>query len=1229
MVFRVYVEKRPGFRQEAAALSREIHQYLGIKGLVSLRIINRYDAEGVSQEVFNQAVNTVFSEPQLDTYDHSLVWPKDARVFAVEALPGQFDQRADSAEQCIQLMTAGERPLVRCAKVYVLEGELTGDDVDSIKKYVINPVESREAAFALPQSLKMHLQPPEDIPVLEGFRAMDTKQLQALLADMALAMDLDDLQFVQQHFLSLKRDPTETELKVMDTYWSDHCRHTTFLTELRDVAIEDETVQQSYDKFLALKEKLGRKKPPTLMEAGTIAAKALKEEGVLEHLDESEEINACTVRIKADTVKGEEDWLLLFKNETHNHPTEIEPFGGAATCIGGAIRDPLSARSYVYAGMRVSGAADPTQPLDQTIKGKLPQRKICTGAAAGFSSYGNQIGLTTGLVKEFYHPGFAAKRLEAGAVLGAAPLAHVRRERPAPGDIVILLGGRTGRDGIGGATGSSMAHTVESVDTCASQVQKGNAPEERKLQRLFLNPQVTLLIKRCNDFGAGGVSVAVGELADGLDIDLNKVPRKYEGLNGTELAISESQERMAVVVEAKDVEDFCRLAEKENLEATPVAVVTEEKRMVMRWRGQKIVDLDRAFLSSNGAKKTMDVRVSKAQDWQYRAKGGFKEEITAFMESLDGCSQRGLGERFDSTIGAATVLMPFGGKHQDTPPCAMVHTLPVPGGTTTASYMAYGYNPHISQKSPYHGAYLAVVESVTNLVAAGADFEHVYLSFQEYFPRPGADPQRWGLPLASLMGALRAQMELKVAAIGGKDSMSGTFDDLDVPPTLISFAVTWDHMDKAMAPAFQFNVGSGVVWLKPEMGSDGLPTAEGIKKVYDTIKDMRQEGRLLSMCAVGDGGVAAAVEKMCRGGDAGFAFEDTWSVEELFQYAYGSIVAEVSSTTGLEDVLLGITQKRRVLEYLGDSVSLDTLNKKSEEKLEGVYPVNALTPETPVSNYRYEGRRMKGMPHAKPRVLIPAFPGTNCEIDTARAFEEAGAQADILVIRNLTPQDVAASVEEMVLRLNKAQMVLIPGGFSGGDEPEGSAKLITSFFRSPRVREAVEELLNTRQGLMGGICNGFQALVKLGLLPYGRIMDTDVDSPTLTYNLIGRHQSRMVRVKTCSNLSPWFLEQEVGETMAIALSHGEGRFVCAPSLLEKLSRSGQIATQYVDDNGEATMDIRFNPPGSVGAVEALTSPDGRVLGRMGHSERIRKGLYKNLPIYKDDPLFRSAVRYFE
>ncbi len=1229
MVFRVYVEKRPGFRQEAAGLLREIHQYLNIRGLSSLRIINRYDAEGISREVFNRAVETVFSEPQLDTCDHTLLWPKQARVFAVEALPGQFDQRADSAEQCIQLMTAGERPLVRCAKVYMLEGELTGEDVDSIKRYVINPVESREASFALPQSLKMHLQPPEDIPVLEGFRQMDHHQLKSLLENMALAMDMDDIQFVQQHFIHEQRDPTETEIRVMDTYWSDHCRHTTFLTELTDVRIEEEAVQQSYNKFLALKDRLGRQAPPTLMEAGTIAAKALKKDGLLPHLDESEEINACTVRIKADTPRGEEDWLLLFKNETHNHPTEIEPFGGAATCIGGAIRDPLSARSFVYASMRVTGAADPNQTLNETIKGKLPQRKICTGAAAGFSSYGNQIGLATGLVKEFYHPGFAAKRLEAGAVLGAAPLHHVRRERPAPGDIVILLGGRTGRDGIGGATGSSKAHTVESVDTCASQVQKGNAPEERKLQRLFLNPQVTLLIKRCNDFGAGGVSVAVGELADGLDIDLDKVPRKYEGLNGTELAISESQERMAVVVEAKDVEGFCLLAEKENLEATPIAVVTEEKRMVMRWRGQKIVDLDRAFLSSNGAKKTMDVHVKKAEDWQYHPKGNFKQEMEAFMGSLEGCSQRGLGERFDSTIGAATVLMPFGGKHQDTPPCAMVHTLPVPGGTQTASYMAYGYNPHISQKSPYHGAYLAVVESVANLVAAGADFEHVYLSFQEYFPRPGDDPQRWGLPLASLMGALKAQMELGVAAIGGKDSMSGTFDNLDVPPTLISFAVTWDHMDKAMAPAFQFNIGLGVVWLRPELDEDGLPTADSLKAVFARVKELRKQGRLLSMCAVGAGGAAAAVEKMCRGGDAGFVFEDRWTVEELFQYAYGSIVAEVSFTTGLEDILLGTTQKRRVMEHLGNSVSLDTLNKLSEEKLEGVYPVNALTPESPVSNYRYEGRRMKGMPHARPRVLIPAFPGTNCELDTARAFEEAGAQPDILVIRNLTPQHVAQSVEEMARRIEKAQMVLIPGGFSGGDEPEGSAKLITSFFRSPRVREAVEELLNTRKGLMGGICNGFQALIKLGLVPYGRIMDTDVDSPTLTYNLIGRHQSRMARVKTCSNLSPWFLEQQVGDIMPIALSHGEGRFVCAPSLLEKLSRSGQIAAQYVDDNGEATMDIRFNPPGSAGAVEGITSPDGRVLGRMGHSERIRKGLYKNLPVYKDDPLFRSAVKYFE
>ena len=1226
MVDRIFVEKRAGFRQEAAALMRELRTYLKLAGLSDVRIVHRYDVENVSQEVFSRAAATIFSEPAVDVSDFTLTLPKDARVFAVEALPGQFDQRADSAAQCIQLITLKERPRVKYARVFVLSGDLTRDDIERVKQYVINPVECREASMALSTTLAPEVPAPLPVACLNGFGELDAPALQDVLERYDLAMDMDDLKFVQAHFLKEKRDPTLTELRVMDTYWSDHCRHTTFSTELKNVAIADPVIKASFDEYLKLRDRLKSTRPPTLMDAATIAMKALKNEDRLSHLDDSEEINACTLRIAVDTAKGPEDWLLLFKNETHNHPTEIEPFGGAATCIGGAIRDPLSARGYVYASMRVTGAADPTEDISLTMPGKLPQRKICIGAADGFSSYGNQIGLATGMVREMYHPGYAAKRLETGAVLGAVSCKNVIRERPAQRDIVILVGGRTGRDGIGGATGSSKSHTVLSVERNFAQVQKGNAPEERKLQRLFLNPLAAQLIKRCNDFGAGGVAVAIGELADGLDIDLDKVPLKYAGLDGTEIAISESQERMAVVVAPEDADDFCQMAHDENLEATAVAVVTNDNRLVMRWQGQTIVDLDRAFLSSNGAAKQTDVTVAPSQDWQRKVQGSFAEQLTRWASSLNGSSQRGLAERFDATIGAASVLMPFGGRHQMTAPDAMVHGLPVPGGTDTASYMAFGCNPAILEKSPYHGAYLAVVESVTCLIAGGASLGHIYLSLQEYFARPGRDPERFGAPLAALLGAQRAQMELGIAAIGGKDSMSGTFEQLDVPPTLISFAVTWDDKKHALSPEFK-RAASRVVWMRPKTGADGLPIADALKSLYEEVGQLMRSGRVLSALSVRGGGAAGAVFNACLGNNIGFTFHDNWDESELFGYAYGSIILEMADNDPVFGETLGRTGGSNI-QLQGSIVPLGMLQQTFENVLEKVYPANAMSPEAPAPEVATYANRSKGPSFARPRVLIPVFPGTNCELDTARAFEKAGAAPDIFIVRNTQPGDTAQSVAAMAQKLQRSQIVLIPGGFSGGDEPDGAGKMIAAFLRNPQIADAMEEFLSKRMGLLGGICNGFQALIKLGLLPYGHIVPMEEGDLTLTHNLIGRHQSRIVRVKTCSTLSPWFLKQEVGDIMPLPVSHGEGRLICSPSRLQELAKNGQIAAQYVDLQGYPSMSILFNPSGSSGAVEALSSPDGRIMGRMGHSERMLRGLYRNIPGVQDDPLFASAVAYF-
>ncbi len=1225
MVDRIYVEKKPDLAVEAQALAAELRQYAGLDGLVSLRIVNRYDVQGLTADAFDLAVRTVFSEPQTDIVSRELTLAADEHRFALEYLPGQYDQRADAAAQCIQMQTLGARPKVRTAKVYVLCGKLTAADIAAAKGYLLNPVESREASEALPATLDARVPEPEKTPVLQGFRDVDGEAAQRFCREYQLAMEADDLAVCVRYFRAEGRDPTLAELKVIDTYWSDHCRHTTFLTELTNVRCDDPAIRATLNQFNDHREALGGK-PLTLMRVATQAAKVLEERGGLKRREDSEENNACTLRVKANAPGGEEDWLLFFKNETHNHPTEIEPFGGAATCLGGAIRDPLSARGYVYAGMRVTGGADPTMPVEDTLPGKLPQRSIAQGAAAGFSSYGNQIGVPTGMVREVYHPGYVAKRLEAGAVLGAAKADHVRRERPAPGDVILLVGGRTGRDGCGGATGSSQAHTVDAVDEFASQVQKGNAPEERKLQRLFRDPAATRLIKRCNDFGAGGVSVAIGELAPGLLINLDKVPVKYQGLTGTELAISESQERMAVVVDKADVAAFIALAEGENVEATAVAEVTASPRLVMTWQGDTIVDLARAFLDENGAKKRMDAEIAPSRPWHAAIPGTFTEGMMALASDLNACSQRGLVERFDATVGAGTVLMPLGGKHQMTPPAAMVHALPVPGGTGPCSFMAPGFNPMISEQSPYHGAYLAVIESVASLVAAGAPHEDIYLSMQEFFPRPGRDPVRWGMPLAALLGAYRAQMDLKCGAIGGKDSMSGTFEQLDVPPTLISFAVTTGEAGHAVSPEFK-QPGRRVAWLKPDIGPDGLPVAASQLAVFAQAEALLKSGRAVSCGVPAQGGAALACVQMALGNGIGLAFADDVALEDLFQYAYGSLILEMADDDGA-GVTLGYTTADPALTLGGETVLLSDFRQAYDARLEPVYPVRKGGPAADVPMVTVRRAAAKGPRIAKPRVLIPAFPGTNCEWDTARAFEEAGAETEIFLVRNLSPGMVAESVHGMAERVKKAQIVMIPGGFSGGDEPDGSGRFIMAFFRAAPVRDAVEELLGARDGLLGGICNGFQALLKLGLLPFGRYMAPDADSPTLSMNTIGRHQSRLVRVRASANFSPWFSGHKIGDCYTVPISHGEGRFLCRRELLDALAASGQIAMQYADLDGKPTMDIDFNPSGSAWAVEALTSPDGRVMGRMGHAERMLDHLYQNVPHGGRDPMFRAAVGYF-
>ena len=1240
-VYRCYSEKRPGFDVEARGLFDSLHNLLEIQSLSGVRYLCRYDVEGVDEAVYERAKHIVFSEPMADVcYDEAFPLPEGPHaVLAVEPLPGQFDQRADSCAQCIQLMTQGERPAVAAAKVYVLEGTLSDADLAKIRTYLINPVEAREASMDKPQTLHAVYEIPTEVASVLGFVQMDAGALDALRQSMGLAMDLDDLKFLQAYFRDEEhRDPTITEVRMVDTYWSDHCRHTTFLTQIDNVTFEDPMVQEAYDRYLAARvevygEEKSAKRPVTLIDIATAAAKVLKKRGYLKNLDESEEINACSIKVTVHVDGKPEEWLLMFKNETHNHPTEIEPFGGAATCLGGAIRDPLSGRSYVYQAMRVTGAGDPTVPLSKTLPHKLPQRKLCTTAAAGYSSYGNQIGLATGLVHEFYHPGYVAKRMEIGAVVGAAPIQNVIREVPEPGDIVILLGGKTGRDGCGGATGSSKKHTEASLETCGAEVQKGNPPEERKLQRLFRNPDVTRMIRRCNDFGAGGVSVAIGELADGLDIDLNAVPKKYDGLDGTELAISESQERMAVVVRARDVDAFIAAAAKENLEAVVVATVTDKNRLRMTWNGKTIVDVSRDFLNTNGCAKHADAIVPALPipDAANLPDGDtLQEKILHQMSSLGICLERGLTERFDGSIGASSVFMPYGGKNQLTPTQVMAATLPALNGQcSTASVMAFGFDPYYTEQNPFLGAAAAVVESVAKLVAAGCDYKTAYLTFQEYFERLGRDPHRFGKPLSALLGAYKAQEELCLGAIGGKDSMSGSFDDMDVPPTLVSFAIAPEEADRLISPEFKA-AGHPVYLFDAPYTPDGAPDYPAIKPMWEEITSLIRAGKIVSAWALSVGGVSEAICKMAIGNDIGFAFDEMFPSEALFLKNFGGLVVEATEELPAY-WKIGVTTAQPEITISDEVIDLDTLKATLEGTLESVFPTQAPASDAHLQTVSYTERSAAApaVKCARPLAVIPVFPGTNCEYDTAKAIENAGGAAEIIVVRNYSADALAQSAEQLEAAIRRAQMVILPGGFSGGDEPDGSGKFIASFLRGPGIKDAVHELLGKRDGLMLGICNGFQALIKLGLVPYGEIRDLDENCPTLTFNLIGRHQSRYVTTRVASVKSPWLSSFSVGDLHSIAISHGEGRFVAPQAEIDRLAQNGQIAFQYTDLAGNPSMDIAFNPNGSLCAIEGITSPDGRVLGKMGHTERFSPYVGKNIYGEKYQPIFANGVNYFK
>jgi phosphoribosylformylglycinamidine synthase len=1232
-VYRIYVEKKPECAVEAQSVLSDLQTALRVS-VTGVRIFNRYDADKLTEDAFEKAIPTVFSEPAVDVvYAELPALRGNQRMFAAEFLPGQFDQRADSCEQCIQILLQGERCRVRTAQIYLISGNLTDAEFDKVKSYLINPVERREASMELPDTLDANYEIPTTVRTLDGFTTLSAQELEDFIGEYGLAMDLGDIQFCQNYFRDTEhRDPTITEIRMIDTYWSDHCRHTTFLTNIEHADIATPYIKETYDEYLHIRSELGRDaKPVTLMDMATLAVRKLKADGKLKDLDESEEINACSVKIKVDIDGREEDWILMFKNETHNHPTEIEPFGGAATCLGGAIRDPLSGRSYVYQAMRVTGAANPLVPVSDTISGKLPQRKITQGAANGYSSYGNQIGLATGHVAEVYHPGYLAKRLEIGAVLGAAPAANIRREAPQPGDVVILLGGKTGRDGCGGATGSSKSHTVASLESCGAEVQKGNAPEERKLQRLFRNPFVTQMIKRCNDFGAGGVSVAIGELTDGLEIDLNAVPKKYEGLDGTEIAISESQERMAVVVSEREADRFLREAAKENLEATIVAVVKEEPRLKMTWNGNTIVNLTREFLNSNGAPKYTDVVIEEPRIAPVNAMEDCAESWTDLMANLNVCSQKGLIEKFDSTIGAGTVLMPFGGARQLSPSQAMAAKIPVlRGETNTCSLMGWGFHPLLSENSPYHGAMSAVITSVAKVVAAGGSWHHCWLTFQEYFERTQNNPKRWGKPMAALLGAFKAQLELSCAAIGGKDSMSGTFEDIDVPPTLVSFAVSTATADTVVSTEFK-KAGSTVIQIRPQYDENGLPVFESIRSCFDQVEQIVAEGRAAAIWAVDFGGVAEGIAKMAFGNNIGFAFAKKLSPDVLFQPCAGAfLIALTGDAKDTEDVI-GTTTEEATIVAPDYKLELDALLSVWEKKLEPVFPCRIQTTTEVPPTYSFQRTKVlsAGIKEARPRVLIPVFPGTNCEYDTARIFERAGARAEVFVIKNLSAAAIEDSIDTFAMLIKNSQIIMIPGGFSGGDEPDGSGKFITAFFRNPKIQDAVHTLLKKRDGLMLGICNGFQALIKLGLVPFGEIVDMQADAPTLTFNTIARHQSMLVNTRIASNQSPWLYGCRVGDVHTVAISHGEGRFVAPQALIDQMAANGQIATQYVDADGNPSMDIHFNPNTSMAAIEGITSPDGRVLGKMGHTERAGALVGKNIYGEKYQPIFQAGVDYFK
>ena len=1254
-VIRIFVEKKPGFDIEAGHIMADLRENLGMTAIEDLRYLNRYDISGLSQEEFQQARGTILSEPNVDqVYDEEFPAPEGYRVFAMEYLPGQYDQRADSAAQCVQLLTQGERPQVLTARVVAVKGNITDEQFEKIQSYLVNPVESRIASLDKPESLDMQAEVPPDVARVKGFIGWNGEELKNYYGSMGFAMTLEDLAFCQEYFRDTeRRDPTVTELRVIDTYWSDHCRHTTFLTRLEQVEIEkgalsgaiEEALKAYYDARDTVYGK-DTSRPVSLMDMALVGMKLLRKEGKIPDLDVSEEINACSIQVPV-TIDGEtQQWLVQFKNETHNHPTEIEPFGGAATCLGGAIRDPLSGRAYVYQAMRVTGSGDPRTSFEDTMPGKLPSRKITTGAASGYSSYGNQIGLATGQVTELYDPGYMAKRMEIGAVIGASPKENVIRETPMPGDAIVLLGGRTGRDGCGGATGSSKAHTEQSIETCGAEVQKGNPPTERKIQRLFRDGEVAKLIKRCNDFGAGGVCVAIGELADGLTVDLDRVSKKYEGLDGTELAISESQERMAVVLDPKDVPAFLQAAHQENLEAQQVAEVTENPRLKMNWRGDLIVDLSREFLNTNGVTQRAKAKITAvdpAEDYRHLAPKALRDLPVgkAFEENLkrlEVCSQKGLSERFDSSIGAGTVLMPFSGKYQLTPEEAMVAKIPLlKGETDDATAMSYGYIPGISRWSPFHGAAYAVVESLSKLLAVGADPAAARLTFQEYFERLHDVPERWGKPAAALLGAFTAQVNMGNPAIGGKDSMSGSFEALDVPPTLVSFAVAMTKASKTVSACFR-KAGSQA-WMVPvpENPETHLPAWDKLKAVYAKIYEMMGKNQILSASVVREGGAAAAVCRMCFGNQMGFQFAGDPDQKTLFAPLSGSLVLELkddSDTTGLETLgasVLGAVCGDPVILIGSERLSLAALTEAWEKPLEKVFPTRAETKAyfCQVPLYSERNQKAPAVQYAKPRVFIPAFPGTNCEVDTARAFERAGAKADVLIVKNLTPADIEETIEAMVKAIQNAQIIMLPGGFSGGDEPDGSGKFIATTFRNPRVAEAVSELLEKRDGLMLGICNGFQALIKLGLVPYGRITQIQENDPTLTFNTLGRHVSRMVYTRVTSVKSPWLMGAEAGQIHTVPVSHGEGRFVADAQTVARLMANGQIATQYVDLEGNPSMDIQWNPNGSVCAIEGITSPDGRILGKMGHSERQGENLYGNVPGEKDQQLFASGVRYFK